>query len=926
MLQEVATGTEPARAERAPKLVRTRMDRLLETLPAGVYFTDRRGRISYYNRRAVQLWGREPRLNDHSDLYCGSYRLYSASTGLPVAHDQCWLAQALKNDREYHGEEIVIERPDGQRRVALAYATPLRAESGAVSGAMNILIDITERKQAEERLQLVLHSIEDHLVTYDREWRYSFVSDRGAALLGRKRSELLGQCVWDVLPELVGTPYHFELQQALSEHRTIRAEHYDASRDRWFENTIHPLAEGVAVYAADITWRKLAERALQRSEERYRTLIGACSSIVWCADPAGALSEPQDGWERYTGQPWEEHRGAGWLAMLHPEDRERIRVAWTQSMASGAVYDAQLRIWHAASASYRDHEVRVVPLREADGGVREWVGVCTDVTERRRAEQLVHVLLQLSQKLNATLDLEVLLDTLVQQAMALVGAQGGCAGVRTPEGMLSQRYFTTAGPVALQCCWREGQGLPGWLIRNKRPYLTNDAAGDPQFSYAIWERFGVWCALSTPMLDAAGEVIGFFQLHNKPGGFRDGDRELLLAVSRAASIAMQNALIHRKVLAADEALRIADRRKDDFLAVLAHELRNPLAPIANSLRFLQFSGTVAEAGQPVLELMERQVRHLVRLVDDLLEVSRITSGLIELKREPVDIALALRAACDTSRPLIDAAGHRCTLQLPDEVLLLDGDPVRITQIFANLLNNAAKYTPPGGEILLDARRDAQEVVIMVRDNGHGISAEQLPRIFEMFMRGGRSLAAPQGGLGVGLSLVQSLVQLHGGTVCAHSEGPGCGSEFTVRLPLSSSGQRLPQTSLDAQLTATAQGRRVLAVDDNRDAADSLGWLLRTLGAEAQVAYDGPTALQLICDWHPELVLLDVSMPGMDGLEVAKRVRSDPTLADVMLVALTGGGLEDDRRRSQEAGFDRHLVKPVDLGNLGEVLQDAQHAR
>ena len=371
---------------------------------------------------------------------------------------------------------------------------------------------------------------------------------------------------------------------------------------------------------------------------------------------------------------------------------------------------------------------------------------------------------------------------------------------------------------------------------------------------------------------------------------------------------------------AEQALKDADRRKDEFLATLAHELRNPLAPIRNSLHILRMSTAADPAVERVGEMIERQVNHMVRLVDDLMEVSRITRGKIELRKEPVAVAAVVRSAVETSRPLIDAAGHQLALSIPADPLTVDGDPVRLAQVFANLLNNAAKYTEPGGQIRLSVTREGDAVAVAVRDNGLGIAAEMLPRVFDMFTQVNRSDARSQGGLGIGLTLVKSLAEMHGGTVRVHSDGAGAGSEFVVRLPLAGGAARVGGANPGAAPAGALARRRILVVDDNRDAAESLGMLLGLLGAEVRVVFSGPDALAAIGEFRPSAVLLDIGMPGMDGREVARQLRERPEYRDITLIALTGWGQDEDRRQSELAGFNHHLTKPADIGTLEVLLR------
>lgn len=373
----------------------------------------------------------------------------------------------------------------------------------------------------------------------------------------------------------------------------------------------------------------------------------------------------------------------------------------------------------------------------------------------------------------------------------------------------------------------------------------------------------------------------------------------------------------------EQVLREADRRKDEFLATLAHELRNPLAPLRNGLGVLKLAGERAPLDPATLdevhEMMDRQLDHLVRLVDDLMEVSRITRGKVELRRELVALPEVLAAAVDTCRPHMDAARHHLEVALPDENLGVEADPVRLAQVFGNLLNNAAKYTGEGGLIAVRAWRDGGEAVVSVSDNGCGIPPDALPSVFDLFMQARHSHSRAQGGLGIGLTLVRSLVEMHGGRVEARSDGEGRGSEFLVRLPLALAGTDAAGAVAPGRADCDAiAGRRFLVVDDNHDAAESLGLLLRSLGADVKVVHDGRTALFAFRNSSFDAAVIDLGMPEMDGYELARRLRSEPG-GDLPLIALTGWGQKADRRRSLEAGIDHHLVKPVASAELSRVL-------
>jgi PAS domain S-box-containing protein len=370
---------------------------------------------------------------------------------------------------------------------------------------------------------------------------------------------------------------------------------------------------------------------------------------------------------------------------------------------------------------------------------------------------------------------------------------------------------------------------------------------------------------------------------------------------------------------AEEALKEADRRKDEFLAILAHELRNPLAPIRNAVELLRRADGNSTLMEQARSMMERQLAQMVRLIDDLLDISRITRRKLQLRKERVELAAVVRSAVEASRPVIDAQAHQLTLTLPPEPIHLDADPIRLAQVFSNLLTNAAKYTEKGGHIWLTAERQGSELVVSVRDTGIGIAAEHLPRLFEMFSQLAPALERSQGGLGIGLALVRGLVELHGGRVEVRSAGLGKGSEFIVHLPMVESPMPVPQEPVEVEKFRSVPKRRILVVDDNRDAAVSMVMMLRMMGHETSTAYDGLEAVQAAATFRPEVVLLDIGLPKMNGYEAALHIRKQPWGKGMVLIALTGWGQEEDKRRALEAGFDHHLTKPVEAFALEKLL-------
>jgi PAS domain S-box-containing protein len=407
---------------------------------------------------------------------------------------------------------------------------------------------------------------------------------------------------------------------------------------------------------------------------------------------------------------------------------------------------------------------------------------------------------------------------------------------------------------------------------------------------------------------------------------RDHERQFVGVVLVFRDIAerkrLEDALRQRS-----EALADRDRRKDEFLAMLAHELRNPLAPIRNSLQVLRLKLASDPEADHAGEMMERQVKHLARLIDDLLDVSRVTQGKLELQVKSVDLGAVVNRTVEAVRPLMDERRHRLEVVLPDSQLCLRADPGRLEQVLSNLLNNAAKYTDTGGHIRLEAVREGAEAIVRVRDNGIGIRTEMLPRLFDIFQQADRVPGRVSEGLGLGLSLVRSLVEMHGGRVTASSAGPALGSEFVVRLPALPAGAEADPPAREIPGASTSsRSLRVLITDDNRDAAESMAMVLRFSGHEVRTAHDGPAALEVAKSFRPHAIFLDIGLPkGMDGYEVARRLRKQPDAKPALLVAMTGYGQQEDRERSRLAGFDHHLVKPADLMEVDRLLREKANA-
>jgi PAS domain S-box-containing protein len=622
--------------------------------------------------------------------------------------------------------------------------------------------------------------------------------------------------------------------------------------------------------------------------------------------------------------------------LIHPEDREMVNNAIRRAVETGSGYDIEFRsVWPNGSIHWTAGKGNVFADNEGQPG--RMIGICMDVTKRKRSEQTARFLADASATLAALMDFD---STLQKVASLAVPYFADWASVDLAESDGSLRRVAVAhvdptkielaqdvhrrfrsDPTAPQGVWNIVRTGQSEFVPEINDELLVRSVKDEEL-LGLMRELGLKSYIGVP-LNVRGKTLGVITFITAESGYLYDETDLTVAQDLAdrAAIAIENAQLYRE-------LREADRRKDEFLAMLAHELRNPLAPIRNSLQILKMPRVDAATAQQTREMMERQVHHLVRLVDDLLDVSRVMRGKIELRTETVELATVVARAVETAQPLIEAQGHELSVNLPDESLLMNADPVRLAQVIGNLLTNAAKYTEANGRIRLTANREGTDVRLRIRDNGIGIAPDMLPHIFELFIQADHAATRSQGGLGIGLTLVKNLVEMHKGTVEARSDGLGKGCEFVIRLPLMAQEDREPiekESGKQQQEPARSSGHRLLVVDDNNDAAVSLAMLLRLQGHEVRVANDGPSALELATSYRPGLVFLDIGMPGMDGYEVARRMRRTPGLENIVLAALTGWGQQEDRRRTAEAGFDHHLVKPTEPKALESLLAELKRA-
>jgi PAS domain S-box-containing protein len=628
--------------------------------------------------------------------------------------------------------------------------------------------------------------------------------------------------------------------------------------------------------------------------------------------------------ERVVGWSSAEAAGISLMEQCYPDPiyREEVRT-FMESCREGWL-DVQMR-----TRDGRTIETSWTNIKLDDGSQ---VGIGFDITARKQAELLLgrrareqsalyqftdslHRASALDQAFQAALDC-ILSALECQRASILLFDDAGVMNFVAWRG-LSDAYRRA---VAGHSPWRQDAIDP-------QPIYTSDVASadiDGALRRTVQEE-GIAALAFIPLLDGA-KLIGKFMVYDQPHAFADHELALALAIARQLAYSVQAIRAQQDVYRLLGELRAADRQKDQFLATLAHELRNPLAPLRNGLALLHNAKSDQTISDRAREIMDRQVGHMVRLIDDLLDVSRVSRGVLELRKARIDLSDVLRVAFETSRPHLEAAGHTLRAQLPAHPRFVEGDPVRLAQVFANLLNNAALYTPRGGTVQVAVRQEGDTVVVGVEDNGVGIPPEMRERVFEPFVQSGEGFRRTHGGLGLGLSLSRRLLEMHGGQIRIRGGTSGQGTLVEVRLPLDSQEHAAPVRSPVVVTTMTAAPLQILAVDDNRDATESLQMLLRLMGHEIRIAYDGAGALQAAQARKPNLVLVDIGMPDMDGYEVARRLRAQPDYADVAIVAMTGYGQKGDRNLSAAAGIDAHLVKPVELAALEALFAEVPELR
>ncbi len=921
-----------------------------------IFVIDPEGRVESWNPGAERMLGyREEEMIGQSIAVF--FTPEDIENGFPQREMQQALKEGRGNDDRWH------VRKDGSRFWCGGTLTPLWDENRKLRGFAKIMRDRTEWKQAEDqRIQAdeLVQRSEQQFKSLMEQAPFSiqvFSSDGRTIRVNRAWEEIWGvrfeqiegyNILEDRQLEARGV-LHYIHQGFAGQTARIPAIEYNPNDTipditqhedprRWLSAVIYPLKDGkgqvreVVLIHEDITARHLAEQALleahrnlehqvsQRTAELVRAnefmkalLENVQTGIVAC-DAQGLLNLFNNVTRNLHGLTEETippDQWAGRYRLYRPDGQTPMTkedVPLYRAFRGERVHDAEMviapvgmpprTVLASGQAFYDTQGIKlgavvsmqdITAHKQAEPALRQ----ARDELEGRVEERTKEL-----GRANAALKeseekLRLLADTIPQLAW-----------MARPDGYIfwyNRRWYEYTGTTPEQM---EGWGWQSVHDPEELPKVLEGWKG----CIASGEAFDMVFPLK-----GADDTFRSFLTRVNP--LRDDEGRILYWFGTNTDIS--------DIKRMEQALRDADRRKDEFLATLAHELRNPLAPIRNSLQILKMPRVDAATVQQIREMMERQVHHLVRLVDDLLDVSRVMRGKIELRRETVELAAIVASAVETAKPLIEVQNHQLDISVPTESLLLDADPVRLTQVVGNLLTNSAKYTEANGHIWLTARRDGDQAVVSVRDNGIGIAPDMLPHVFELFVQVDHASTKAQGGLGIGLTLVKNLIEMHHGSVEARSRGLGEGCEFVIRLPISAQQSDPDHGRVMGQQPQQPppSGFRLLVVDDNQDAASSLAMLFKLQGHEVRVAFSGMAALEMATTYTPDVVFLDIGMPGMDGYEVARRLRQQPGLEKIVLAALTGWGQQEDRRRTAEAGFNHHLVKPPEPKAIETVLSE-----
>lgn len=762
---------------------------------------------------------------------------------------------------------------------------------------------VTRARVSREVFRVTLASIGDAVIATDTAGSINYVNDVAQSLTGWSQRDALGlplERVFNVVSEVTRERIENPAKRALREGVVVGLTNHTVlitkdGKDVPVDDSAAPIRDeygnalGCVLIFRDVT----ARRSIERDEANQLLTARLLASIVENSNDA-IISKSLDGiiqsWnaaaEHLFGYSAAEAVGRH-ISLVIP--RERI----TEEDQIIASLRAGKRIEHFETVRARkdgellDVSLTISPIKDEAGNVIGASKIVRNITDQKRIEserQKFVTVIENSRDFIGICNLEGVPSFVNRAGLEMVGLENVEQAQNTP---VAEFFFP------------EDRAM---IMNEFFPGILKDGHGEIEIRFRHFKTGEArWMAY---------KVLTLTDSENKPVAFATVSQDV--TEQKRLSDDLRRSAVD---------LSETDRRKNEFLATLAHELRNPLAPITNMLEVVKRAGDDRAMLARAHETIERQVRQMVRLVDDLLDLNRITHDRLELRPSEIDLSSVINQAVETARPLLDAAGHQLTVRLPEEPIYLHADRARLAQVFGNLLNNAGKYTQPGGTISLTAERVADDVVVTLKDNGSGIPPAKLNRIFDMFMQVDGAAQHSQGGLGIGLTLVKRLTELHSGSVEAHSDGEGQGSEFIVRLPvITRSAQRAPAA---ASVSEPIVRHRIVIVDDNRDNADSLALLLQMEGSQTYMAHDGLEAVETIEKHRPEVVLLDIGLPKLDGHEVCRHVRAQPWGKEITVIALTGWGQEDDRRKSLEAGFNGHLVKPVDYDELRELLKSVK---
>jgi len=803
-------------------------------------------------------------------------------------------------------ETVLAGRPFAEREVAaldsehcyLKRIFPYRTTQGKIDGIVITLVDITERKRAEEASMLlaaIVESSDDAIISKDLNGIVRSWNAGAEQLFGYSAAEAIGKPVALFIPPELHAEEERILQRLAAGERIDHYETVRVARDGRkidVSMTVSPIKDsagkiiGVSKIARDISERKRTEKALrhsQRQNEFLAKVIETSSQPFAVVYPDGRLGLVNVAFEYLTGYFGDELRSVDWLTMLTPPEWRGIEQHHLEELQRTGQPVRYEKEYLKKDGSRVPIELLVHLATDAEGKPEYYYSFITDITERKNSEQALR---QQEERLR----------------LALAAARMATWDWHVPSGdvIWNEMYYRMMG-------YEPGQVQPSYQAWISRVHPDDVDSVQANIQRCMTEGLiytaefrTLWPDGTIRWLQARGEFE--YDLNKQP--------------LRCYGVMID--ITERKQV--EQALKDADRRKDEFLAMLAHELRNPLAPIRNAVEIQKRANMDPALITWCTDIIDRQVNHLTGLVDDLLDISRISRGLVELKKETLEIRDFIQPAVETNQPLIDIRRQEFSMTLPPEPVWVEGDRIRLAQIVSNLINNAAKYTEEGGRIGLSAELSGGDVRICVTDSGCGIDSANLSSLFDLFYQADRHLDRSQGGLGIGLSLVRSLVEKHGGDVRAFSAGQGQGSEFVIRLPRLVLSK--PATISTTELSAPALKKlRILIVDDNRDIAESLALLLEIDGYLVRTAYDSLTALDIARAERPDVILLDIGLPEMDGYSVAQALRRNHGLERTLLIALTGYGQADDRKKSHAAGFDAHLVKPVNIETLRKLLDD-----